>query len=432
MTNLSAQPQHPLQHDHYFSPREIRENNIRLSIIKFAFLMLVFRVVAAIVRPFIGVNITAPITIAILGLILLVFLSRPFRIGEFKYAFFGFVGLIFASIMSFIVANPPIIFLSIDFLMRIILLTLWFVFSITYLNSMQAIKYLDRFIKFIMISGALISIVQYYGLPNMFTFGGHTRAFGVTSHPVTFGMLMFTCIMLQEFFAAKRGQPRTRFHRFVTLCGLIGMALAIAQTAWLMLAVAILVLSLQRFAMSLRVIVLPILLVLSLLALYSIPWTRDLFSFFSIFAKLGEISTETYSYELVDNSVSWRVVNWKMSVDAMLPVWYSGLGPGHAEYFNYFGLTLHSMPLEILVETGVFGLISLCFILLHLWISIAKKSKDHDEHDIKARRFAVACAAGILFAGLLSVSLVDQSINLMLFLSMVVISRIPRSKLRAV
>ncbi|MDE0590914.1 O-antigen ligase family protein [Halocynthiibacter sp. C4] len=331
--------------------------------------------------------------------------------------------------MSFIITAPPEIARGLDAVFRVVYLAAWVGFASIYFRGQYAVERLRQFVRFLIGFGFAISVLQIIAAPDRFQIAGEVRAFGVSSHPVLFGMLMLLAIVADEILRLKLDRSKSVTDYVIRLMGLLAMTFAVAQTAWLMLAIIIVVLASYNVPRRLRGVSFLLLAGVSMGMIYALPWTRDLFSLFEIFTSFGEISSDVYSYHLVDNSMAWRVVNWKMSLSAAMPVWYSGFGPGHSEFYNYFGLTLHNMFFEVFVETGVFGLLFLFAIVLEITRCLRQSGHVGALGEVRARRLFVAFSLSLFAACVLSVTLLGQTLLLTLYFSLLVIVTTPTSEM---
>ncbi|WP_244930156.1 O-antigen ligase family protein [Nocardioides sp. W7] len=99
----------------------------------------------------------------------------------------------------------------------------------------------------------------------------------------------------------------------------------------------------------------------------------------SVFGRIAEFRSVSIDYSLntaaASDSFTWRIVNWVQLVDIWResPIWGHGLGT--TSYIQPLGTFAHSMPIEILVETGVVGLALATAILvsgLRMGVSLSK------------------------------------------------------------
>lgn len=386
--------------------------------------LLLLRLIAGAVPPDVPLSLAAPVTAVLLAVLVLFILLD----GRIRKAHIGLLlslgGMLFVSVFSFMLTDPLQKQDAYLFLLRIILLIVWVGFAGVYLTSKTGLVIFTSFVRTALYFGAILAIVQVSLFPELYSIRGDTRAFGMMGHPVPFCMFLFISITFIEFSRVRLGQLRSASDKGAIIAGLVAMVLTQSQTAWIMFAIYTIFLIRSRRSTLVKVIATPVLLGIMLGILYAIPFTRDLFSFFEVFRYFGEIPVDRYAHWLVNDSVSWRVVNWKMSVSTMLPQWYIGLGPGQAEIHNYFGLTLHSLPLEVFVEIGAFGLLFLLAMMRRTYLLLRRKRTDSPQEQ-HARRIVQGAAIATLGAAVLSVTMVDQMLYHLVFFTMVVITAIP-------
>ena len=387
----------------------------------FIVVLLYFRLFAGAVGNFIEVNLTALTTLIILISLIFLIIAQPIFLKRFKWLFVYIVIFIAVSAATLLVSKPPNPILALDFLIRLVFLLAWGIFFSSHFIDRKTIGLFHDFVRFSLVLGGGLAIVQVTLFPEIFSIRGETRAFGMMAHPVPFSMYMTTALVASESIRLKFARRRNLFDMLAIVSGLIGIYLAVAQTAAIMLLLTIGFLVVSRLSVRKKIFFAPAIGFLSVILLYASPWTREIFSMFTIFEHFNEISPDRYNYRLAENSMSWRVINWKMSVYQVLPVWYSGLGAGHAEYFNYFGLTLHSMPLEVFVEVGLFGLISLVLILSGIRKILMCETGARSIADLAASRLARAYAMSLLVASFFSVTFLDQTLTIAVFFSLVFI-----------
>jgi O-antigen ligase len=115
--------------------------------------------------------------------------------------------------------------------------------------------------------------------------------------------------------------------------------------------------------------------------------------------KLAQLSTADYSDRAVENSLDWRFANWR----ALLSVWQDsspliGNGWSSTTYeIQPLGTIPHSVFVQLLVETGLAGLL-IIFVLLGMYVSATR------------RRFASDRSVAIALSAIMATILVTSSV----------------------
>ena len=392
------------------------------------FALMYLRLLIGTLPPGVAPTLASLTMLILLALLWMIFLITPHIQARVRWLFLSILALLWVSAISWVATSPPNNFEAFAFVLRLVFLLGWLHFSSLTLVRYKGIMMLFNWCRFAIWLGAVVALVQIIVFPSIYQILGDIRAFGTMAHPVPFGMFSFVALVYCEVVRIKLARRRKFSDWALIAAALLAIYLASAQTAWIMLVIFLFFLGLGKLPTIYRYVIGPLFAGLCLGLLYIIPFTRDLFSFVTIFSQFGDIATDRFSYELVSDSVAWRVVNWKLSIVQMWPQWHTGLGPGQAEYFNYFQKTLHSLPLEILVELGVFGVVALIACFWNIWRIVA--FKDHESaQDVKAKQVARSMLLSVLATACLSVTLLEQSLLLQVLLSVVLVASVPTSKL---
>ncbi len=138
------------------------------------------------------------------------------------------------------------------------------------------------------------------------------------------------------------------------------------------------------------------------------------------------IHDAVFDWRYVDNSVSWRIVNWTYGLQQALEQPWLGYGPGQSALSSYFNLEMHNIFLEVFFEGGVFGLTSLLLTfagLIQMHRCIPRKSEADQRAGILAHGFGLTLLLAVTF----STSFVDQLVSFLLYILLVATASVPTS-----
>ncbi|MGJ8584374.1 MAG: O-antigen ligase family protein [Marinosulfonomonas sp.] len=276
-------------------------------------------------------------------------------------------------------------------------------------------------VMFILVGGAL-SLVQVVTGTGFVEAGKETvmRAFGSDVHPVSFSIQMVLALVILEVVRVKEGRPVGILHLGLLALGLLAIYLTFARTAW---AMALLVVTYCAFANAkwgLRIVSLGgVILAVTAALLWSDRFSdlRSLPQFLSHFS----FDNAAFDFRYIDNSLSWRVVNWTYGFQQALEQPLFGFGPGQSAQSSYFNLEMHNIVLETFFEGGVFGVIALLItlgglVMLHHRLPATSAA----ERYVRSLTNGFGCA--LLLAVLLSTSLVDQLMTILMYLLLLAVT----------
>ena len=328
----------------------------------------------------------------------------------------GLLAWVFTAVLSFTAsgaANPT------TSLSLVALLLLYFFFSAAAFSHFKCKVVqlaLSRFLIAFILVGAVLSFLQmvtgtgFRELENL----GLLRAFGSDVHPVSFGIQIVCAVCALEVIRIKAGVPARISYAVLLILAAVALYLTAARTAWVMGIIVIAFTVASRGTTTTRVI--GTLAVLTFLSIVVFGTGR--------FADLGSLrlftdnfspSDMAFDYRYVDNSVSWRIVNWGFGLTQALERPVFGHGPGLSAQSSYFELEMHNIFLETFFEGGIFGLVAFLVVisgLIKIHLSLPKAT----EPDRKARAITNGFGIALFFATTFSTSFVDQLMSMLLYI----------------
>ncbi|MCL7464665.1 O-antigen ligase family protein [Phaeovulum sp. NW3] len=209
----------------------------------------------------------------------------------------------------------------------------------------------------------------------------------------------------------------------IYLLGGAALYLSFARTAWVVLLLVVLLTVWSRSRPALRVTLLPPVAGAGVLLALASGRFDDLASL-SFFLDHYDFSASTYDFRYVDNSLSWRIANWAMGLRLALEQPLTGHGPGQAIVVSAFGLQMHNLFLEALVELGAPGLIAVVLVVTGLG-RMRRHVPQSDPNARGIRALLGALGLGFLLTITLSTSLVGQTMTVMLLLMVLALSIAP-------
>lgn len=268
----------------------------------------------------------------------------------------------------------------------------------------------SRFLAGFVLLGGLLSFYQ-IATGTGFVAEGRSdilRAYGPDVHPVSWALQLVIALTGIEALRRVRGKPLNGFVVALYAIGLAALYLSFSRTGWAMLALVVLF----SVAAGARGALRPVLILClgaAVLGFFALsPRFSDL-------AGVGEtlrnydFTAQSYNYNLVDNSFSWRLVNWGQALTLAKDNLMIGVGPGQSSLSSQFDLKMHNLFLEAVVEVGAFGLLAVGMVLgglLALHRAIPEGSW---------RAPVSALGAGMLLSVLFSTSMIEQSVTILLY-----------------
>lgn len=314
----------------------------------------------------IGITIVlAPILSTMQALLLVLFSIVSFIIKvclepDFKFTYTPLNGVVIVFILMYVLAS--IVSLDMSSSIKIAMLVSAFtVFYFVIVNSIKNEKQIKAMLNIFVITGALVSVYGIY----QYLFAGSfasssfvdkemfqdikTRVNGTFDNPNVLGeYLLFVIPMIASLFMSAKGWMKKIF--YAALGGVTAICLALTYSRGcylgllLALAVFVLLISLKWIiAFLLGVMVVPVFLPQSII---------------NRFSSIGNMA---------DSSTSYRVSIWKGAIDMIKDYWYRPIGQGTTAFnsiyplYSYSGVGAqhtHNLFLQLLIETGILGMIS--------------------------------------------------------------------------
>ncbi len=329
---------------------------------------------------------------------------------------FGLIAWIFAGALS-AAANPEADAMQVIALLSLLALYALFANAIwAHLTGAAHFAALERlFIAFLAVGGGL-AVLQVLtssgfvdpGKPDV------QRAFGSDVHPVSFGIQL---VLAATGLIVLRIRSRAGF-KFAHYCLLALAAVAIyltyARTAWAMALIIPAFAGLSSGSIMRR---LAIFCVLSLSCIAFAVFSGrfdDLASLPAFLAQLDRANI-VFDHRYVDNSFSWRIVNWAYGLAQAAERPWLGHGPGQSALASAFQLEMHNIALEMFFELGAIGIAAFALVLAGL-IRLHMPPKQPTRADRIAPKWASGMGLAMLAAVMISTSLVDQLMTVLLYL----------------
>lgn len=295
----------------------------------------------------------------------------------------------------------------------------------THLQTHSSLILINRFLRAFIVLGAALSVAQVATGSGLVEAGKDhiQRAFGSDVHPVSFAIQMVAALVAREIMRAKRAAKFRAVHLALLAIGAVALYLTFARTAWVMAILTVGYVLIMRGTLARRAVT------FALLAAISI----GLFSLSDRFADLGSlplflanlsVQDVVFDWRYVDNSVSWRIVNWSYGFQQAMEQPYFGFGPGQSATASYFNLEMHNIFLEMLFEGGIFGLAALLLTLAGL-VRMHARLPRASLADRYARTLANGFGISLLMAITFSTSFVDQLMSFLLYMILLTAAAVP-------
>lgn len=276
-------------------------------------------------------------------------------------------------------------------------------------------RQLGRFLVAFIMVGSLLAILQ--SVTNLGfvdpTRPDLTRAIGSDVHPVSFGIQMVAALVAFACLRLKQGGRLGYGIVTLWLMGGIALYLTYARTAWALGGLCFFALIWSRSGQVGKAVMALFFPGLALAAartdrfedLKSMPEFLQSFSF----------GNPVFDYRFVDNSLSWRIVNWAQGWIQAMERPLLGWGPGQSATASNFALEMHNIFLECFFEGGIFGLAFLLVIIAGL-VRLHQQLPKATAADRHSRAMVNGFGIGLLLAVTVSTSLVDQLMSFILYL----------------
>ncbi|MEE9388262.1 MAG: O-antigen ligase family protein [Paracoccaceae bacterium] len=295
----------------------------------------------------------------------------------------------------------------------------------TYLTGPTGLAWMSRFLTAFIAFGCALSLSQIATGTGFVETGPHgfQRAFGSDVHPVSFAIQILAALVALEIARLKRVLPVTFAFKCTFILGSIALYLTFARTAWVMAALILGSRIVLRGSLARRVIAAGVVTTASIAILATSGRFTDLGSL-PFFLESFSISNAVFDWRYVDNSVSWRIVNWSYGLQQALEQPLLGFGPGQSAVSSYFNLEMHNIFLEVFFEGGVLGLFALLITLTGLW-RMHKHLPAATPGDRSASALTNSFGITLLLAVTLSTSFVDQLMSFLLYLLLLTAASCP-------
>ncbi len=249
------------------------------------------------------------------------------------------------------------------------------------------------------------------------------RAFGSDVHPVSFAVQIVAALVAVEILRVKRQQKLTPFHVVVLGLGCLTLYLTFARTAWVMALIIVALVFILRGSLLRRFTLMIAMTCIGAALLISSDRFTDLGSLPFFLANFS-FQDAVFDWRYVDNSVSWRIVNWSYGFQQALEQPWLGYGPGQSAVSSYFNLEMHNIFLEVFFEGGIFGLAALIitiFGLVHLHRRLPNATAADKYSCVLANGFGLTLFLAVTF----STSFVDQLMSFLLYILLLSASAAP-------
>lgn len=366
------------------------------------------------------------VTLALAGAAALVFLADPRIARPTALALLGFALWLVACALSLAFA-PPLAMPDLA-ATQVVLLVLYGAMLnglALHLRGPAVLAAVRRFLGVFILTGAALALYQTASGTGFAEAGRSTylRAFGPDVHPVSFGLQLVVALVGLEIARLRGGARLGAGMIALYLLGGAALYLSFARTAWVVLLLVVLLMVWSRSRPALRVTLLPPVAGAGVLLALASGRFNDLASL-SFFLDHYDFSASTYDFRYVDNSLSWRIANWAMGLRLALEQPLTGHGPAQAVAVSAFGLQMHNLFLEALVELGVPGLIAVVLVVAGLG-RMRRHIPQSDPNARAIRALLGALGLGFLLTITLSTSLVGQTMTVMLLLMVLALSIAP-------
>ena len=316
-----------------------------------------------------GAGGVAPLTtLAICGVAILSFLTRPTFSGP---SFWLVVGLMIwngVAIISWYI-NAPLIRPELATTQVALLTTYAFFLNALEIHTKEKTQYarLQKFLHTFIILGFILCIFQIGTGAGFQEHGRSTfkRAFGSDVHPVPFSLQIVIALVGLEIIRLKLNAPFGRKHLMFFAVSMLAMFLTYSRTGWLIFAIVFGSYALLNSKPILKVTVAPIALI-SIVFLAISSGRFDDLSTIGYFFENYDFESNVYDYRYIDNSLTWRIANWAIGLQSIIQQPWLGFGPGQAVAVSQFNLQMHNLLFEVLIEVGVIGALPMLVVLFSI------------------------------------------------------------------
>ena len=297
--------------------------------------------------------------------------------------------------------------------------------AFSHLRGPAALSVVRRLLAGFVILGAALSLWQVIGGSGFVDPGkpGVIRAFGSDVHPVSFAIQILAAVLALEVIRLKTGARVSVAHVALLTLGAVALYLTFARTAWVMALLVVALTLWQRGSAAQRLGLAALAPPLGLAGLALSDRFADLASLPAFWQNFSFAET-VFDYRFIDNSVSWRIVNWSYGLQQAMQQPLLGFGPGQSAHASQFSLEMHNLLLEGFFEGGFLGLSALLIALAGL-LQIHRRLPAESAADRRARMLANGFGLALLLAVLFSTSLVDQLMTVFIYLMLLAVCGTP-------
>ena len=278
----------------------------------------------------------AVVFIAVLGVALV---ARMSVVAETTLFLAGILAWAFSGLLSLVVNPVPAPQDSVALLALLLLYGLFANACFSHLRRPQLFASIRRFLVAFILFGALLAGVQIVTETGFIAAGKDAmqRAYGSDVHPVSFAIQIVAATVALEIIRAKTAARLSVGHVLIVLAGLAALYLTFARTAWMMAAITVGYVLMLRGNGAMRLFFLAV--IVPVLVAVSVRSDRfsDLGSL-AFFWSTFSLENMVFDFRYVDNSVSWRIVNWGYGLQQAMEQPVFGFGPGQSASASYFHL----------------------------------------------------------------------------------------------
>ncbi len=364
----------------------------------------------------------AVVTLAVLELL---FLNRMQLARDAALLVAGLLAWLFTAALSALATDMPQPVEAIALVSLLLLYALFANAAFSHLRGPAALAAVRRLLAGFVILGAALSLWQVIGGSGFVDPGkpGVIRAFGSDVHPVSFSIQILAAVLALEVIRLKTGARVSVAHVALLTLGAVALYLTFARTAWVMALLVVALTLWQRGSAAQRLGLAALALPLGLAGLALSDRFADLASLPAFWQNFSFAET-VFDYRFIDNSVSWRIVNWSYGLQQAMQQPILGFGPGQSAHASQFSLEMHNLLLEGFFEGGFLGLSALLITLAGL-LQTHRRLPAESAADRRARMLANGFGLALLLAVLFSTSLVDQLMTVFMYLMLLAVCGTP-------
>ncbi len=394
-----------------FRPKPFQSNGASLVLIP-----LVIRWLAGIFENF-GVPALSELTaVAMLCILLLTMLMRMRISADVKLFCAGIIAWAVSGTLASVAnadADPRT---TVALLTLLVLYGLFVNGAFSYLRTRTGIIMISLFATGFVLIGSSLSVFQILTNTGFVEAGKSQiqRAYGSDVHPVSFAIQILASMIIIEMSRLKLGRRITISHIALLAIGAGALYLTYARTAWLMALIVLAAGFILRGSTSRRILATIFALTFGLVFLLNSDRFSDLSSL-SVFWQNFSIDETVFDWRYVDNSVSWRIVNWSYGLQQALEQPWLGFGPGQSAQSSYFNLEMHNIFLEVFFEGGIFGLSAFLLTLAGL-VGLHRCIPFGSQVENKVAVLAHSFGFSLLLAVTFSTSFVDQLMSFTIYI----------------